>query len=402
MDRSEIRGDVIPDDLDAWVPGPFLAAVIATVDRSVLSGHDLVVLLRAEDRLISHYQAGRYQSIAEIGSVLADPEVASSEVGVALHLTRAAADTETGLAEGLAGHPQIREALGAGLIDLRRARVLVESLGTIDQAQVVLDRVLPQAPELTTGQLRARTSRILIELDAQAAHKTYLEGLERRRVVVEANPDGTANLCALNLPPARVMAIRRRLNRLSREARTPGDTRTHDQRRADTLLDLLTGKTAGNPQGAGVEIVADINTLTGISEAPGHLPGWGPVHAELTRKIVSDQTDTQWRYTVTDQGRPVATGTLRRRPTVSMTRRLRALHPVCVFPGCRIPTQESDLDHHTPWRTTKTTRGDDLAPLCRHHHQLKDQGWRYRINPDHTITWTSPLHHTYTTSTDPP
>lgn len=209
--------------------------------------------------------------------MLEDPEVAASEVGVALRLTRAAAEAEHELAEALNRFPQVRRALGNGLIDLRRARVLVENLRTVDddKAQVILDRVMPDASKLTTGQLRARTQRLVMELDAAQAQARYQAGLEVRRIVVEANPDGTANLLALNLPPERVMAIRRRLNRLSRDARTPGDVRTADQRRADTLLDILTGRDPGHPHGVGVDIVVDLHTLTGASRLPVASPGGG-------------------------------------------------------------------------------------------------------------------------------
>jgi hypothetical protein len=48
--------DVLPD-LESIPPGPFLAVLLDHVDRSRLNGFDLVEVLKARERLISHFQA---------------------------------------------------------------------------------------------------------------------------------------------------------------------------------------------------------------------------------------------------------------------------------------------------------------------------------------------------------
>lgn len=78
--RSPDRPDVLPDDLESWEPGPFLAVVMSSVNRSRLCGYDLVRLLQAEGRLVSHFQAGLYQSIVEIGTVADDADSGAAEV----------------------------------------------------------------------------------------------------------------------------------------------------------------------------------------------------------------------------------------------------------------------------------------------------------------------------------
>ena len=60
---------------------------------------------------------------------------------------------------------------------------------------------------------------------------------------------------------------------------------------------------------AGVEIRVQITTLLGLDDHPAELPGWGPVHADLARRSVRDQTDAEWRYALTDDhGRLVYEG----------------------------------------------------------------------------------------------
>ena len=66
---------------------------------------------------------------------------------------------------------------------------------------------------------------------------------------------------------------------------------------------------------SGVEIRAELNTLLGIDQHPGEIPGWGFVDAELTRRLVRDQTAAEWRFAITDEcGRFLHEGVTRRRP----------------------------------------------------------------------------------------
>ena len=48
------RGADIPAGLDVLPAGPFLAAVLPSIDVAGLSGHDRVVVLRARKRMASH------------------------------------------------------------------------------------------------------------------------------------------------------------------------------------------------------------------------------------------------------------------------------------------------------------------------------------------------------------
>ena len=180
------------------------------------------------------------------------------------------------------------------------------------------------------------------------------------------------------------------------------DPRSIDQLRADIFLDLLHGR-AHQPGDRGtVDITVELTTLAGLSETPGELNGYGPVIADIARQVAHEQTRSTHRVTVTENGEPVWTGTTRRRPTVHQTRQIEVQNPTCVFPGCRMPATECDLDHTRAWAEGGPTITDNLSPLCRHDHRLKHSGWRMkRIRPG-IYQWTSPLGHTYTTGPDPP
>jgi hypothetical protein len=101
--------------------------------------------------------------------------------------------------------------------------------------------------------------------------------------------------------------------------------------------------------------------------------------------------------TVTDDtGKVVHTGTTRRRPTAAQRRTVGAKTMTCVFPGCRMPARDSDLDHRDAWAEGGPTDEDNLEPLCRHDHRLKHAGWNLEKLVTGEYLWTSPLGLKYT------
>jgi Domain of unknown function (DUF222) len=235
-------------------------------------------------------------------------------------------------------------------------------------------------------------------LDPEDATKREQRGVEERRVIGEPNPDGTGNLIGLNLPADRVAAILERINRLAKAAKTAGDSRSIDQVRADVYLDLLTGSSLSRTSAGSVDITVDLATLTGLSEVPGEIPGWGPVIADIARQVAVANDHGQWRVNITDPetGQVVWNGSTRRRPTAGERRHVLSRQPVCVFPGCRMPARDSDLDHTIDYSKGGRTHPHNLGPLCRHHHRLKHEaGWKLEQPTPGKFIWTSPLGHTY-------
>ena len=406
----------IPKGLAEIPPGAMLGGILESIDRDSLSGRDRVLLMRAERRQSDHYRAEMYASMVavaesteELESVLPVELVvdgAADEIRAALTLTRRSAESQLDFARELVtDYPVVWEALGSGVIDVPRAMVILNQTCHLepDVRDRVVTEAMEQAPDQTTGQLAARLRRLAISVDPDTARKRYELGVEERRVTSEVNPDGTANLYGLALPAVETQAVMRRINRLARAARDADDPRSIDQIRADILLDLLQGRAGQQGGGKGiVDITVDLEVLAGLAENPGELNGYGPVIADIARQVARDQTTSTHRVTVTENGEPVWTGTTRRRPTTHQTRHIQTQTPTCVFPGCRMPATECDLDHTRAWVEGGPTTTDNLSPLCRHDHRLKHAGWKMkRIRPG-TYQWTSPLGHTYTTGPDPP
>jgi hypothetical protein len=276
-------------------------------------------------------------------------------------------------------------------------------------ASAVVDSVLPDAGLLTTGQLAAKLRKLAIHVDPDAAKKRYESAVEDRRLVLEANDTGTANLLGMDLPPHVAAAIKRSINRQARRLRRQGDTRTMDQLRADIYVDLLRrrhthGLTDGSePLDGGVYLSMEAATLAGHNDNPGEIHGLGPVISDIARQVAEHQSNARWTWGLLDPdtNQPIDGGITRRRPTAAQRRKVRILNPTCVHPGCRMPAVDCDIDHTTPYSERPMTCSGDLAPLCRHHHRIRhDYGWTYRRLAYGTHRFTTPLGLTYLTLRD--
>jgi hypothetical protein len=154
-----------------------------------------------------------------------------------------------------------------------------------------------------------------------------------------------------------------------------------------------------------VDLHIDLTTLAGLDANPAEIPGFGPIVADVARQVAARQHDSEWRVTVTDpdRGTVVWNGITRRRPTITQRRDLEARHRDCVFPGCRMPATDSDIDHTVDHANGGRTDASNLGPLCRHHHRLKHEGeWLLEQLAPGVFRWTSRLGHVYTVGPGPP
>lgn len=407
------RESSIPARLEEVEPGPVLAALLSTVDAESLRGHEAVVVLRAAQKMASHYAAQMYRSMGAITSSMVDPtdepgeaeefahRGAAMEIRAALRLTRRTAENEPDMATSLVrGLPSVLSSLDSGAIDVRKARTIAHGVSHLDPdaARAVADLVIEDAPRLTTGQLAAKVRSLCIEVNPEDAKSRFNETLDSRRVISEQTPDGTANLLILDGSPDRVAEARHNINHIALTLRTRGEARTMDQLRCDVALDLLTGRGDYKSTGRGtVALQVDMETLMCLADSPGDLAGYGPVVADVARQVTAQQQQAEWRFTVIDPDTklPLHRGTTRRRPTTDQSREVQGLHRTCVFPGCRMPARECDLDHTKPWVTTGHTIVGELAPGCRYDHVGRHRfRWEYQALPGGTgcgpARWATP------------
>ncbi len=378
------------------------------------------------------------------------------EIGVLLGWTKMAAVARYDTACRVAGLPVVAAAWRAGRVDARKVAVIVEQLSHLhpgsDPATVTTGQVEALAADAvgyatvpgrsrTAPQLREWLRRKVIEANPEAAEERRQRAVADRRVVITPGEDGMSELWAM-LPSIQARQIQQTLTSCAQQLGA-ADVRTMDQRRADTMVDLLLGRT--QPPAVNLQVIVPADTITGHSDQPGWVPGLGPVTAtevaELLRSGLEAQIGTD---TSTGAGNGSQTGagtrlgvqvSLRRlltdpttgiltdlaenryRPSAGLDRAVRARDVTCRFPGCRRSADSAgtDLDHTVPWPQGPTA-ATNLAVLCRRHHRLKHTpGWNAALHPTGIMTWTTPTgrkFHTqpwqYTnpdqipTATDPP
>ncbi len=248
---------VFPFDADEVPVGPELAGLVDRFDPARADGYDVVEVVAALGRLGGWVEAKRAAALAALA---ARPElrpdttgyrsvnpVSNTAVEVAgrCRLSTRQAENQVGHALQLVGDfPDTHAALAAGLIDLRRARVITDELG--GQEPPVRERVeaavLPKAPGLDSVALRALVRRLLLELAPVETAERQRVARDGRYVSVTPASDGMAFLEA-RLPAEDAAVMDTALNVAAADAKR-ADTaaglpaRTRDQRRADALAGL--------------------------------------------------------------------------------------------------------------------------------------------------------------------
>lgn len=172
-------------------------------------------------------------------------------------------------------------------------------------------------------------------LEAEAALEPALtaeresEARRGRRVQVRPEPDGMGSLWAL-LPAEQLRTFALGFDELDRRQaqadRAAGLDRTADQRRADTLallpalalhaLDGTVPSADGSHPAVVVQVHVPMATALGLSDAPGHLEGYGPVSAGSVRLMLPS---ARLRRVVVDEltGEPVHVEARTRRVSTS-------------------------------------------------------------------------------------
>ncbi|UWX98036.1 HNH endonuclease [Arthrobacter zhaoxinii] len=331
-------------------------------------------------------------------------------------------------------HTATLTGLEEGRLSYQHAQVI------LDQCQNVPTGALPEfeadllaaAEGQTRSQFSARARRLREKRYPDTISKRHLTAFEQRKVILDREEDGMSCLSAY-LRAAEAQQIYTALSTAARGEQAGGDSRSTDQLRADILAQLLMGSSrglftattdqAGAPDeaetGSGggsesaperhagpdegivprAEIMVLINaeTLFGADDQPAELHGYGPISAEAARRLARNAAG--WTSLAQDPQTGEILGVGRRRKVPAGLRRwLRARDGTCRFPGCRVSTANSDVDHTVDWAQGGPTDHGNLEHLCRRHHRFKTLGYWKACQPvPGLIEWTSPTGRVYRT-----
>lgn len=435
---------------------------LASADPGELDDAELVDAVADLDRVASWAAARQSRLLAEFARRRpADPrDVAAQgpgavsrwapdEIALALSVSRLTAGQRLAQARRLTETlPATLDAHEAGRIDATKVRAICDATQHLpdEQAARVQDRVLPAAERQSRAQLVAALRRAVIAVDPDGANDRHAKARLDRRVVVGEETEGMASLWALLAAPD-ALAAHQWLTRLARGLGAE-DPRGMDARRADLLVDLLTGRVTSRdattdldcadpgsadpgsadpgPANTGsantgsahtiaagtgtadaapprpvdpgkplVQVVVPHSTLIGADEQPCDLVGYGPIPADLARHIAADAV---WKRLVTDplSGALLDHGRTTYRPPAALTDFVRARDVHCRSPLCRRRALDSELDHTVPYPLGPTAAHNLTDGCTLHHHEKHSPGWSVVQHPDGRLTWTTPTGHRYT------
>lgn len=171
------------------------------------------------------------------------------------------------------------------------------------------------------------------------------------------------------------------------------------------------------PRRGVVELSVPLSTLIEMSQAPGHIAGYGPVIADICRQITAESTQAQWRYSIYDDlisdgqlafhgithARPVPAGQDGSGFSAADTAFLRARDRTCRGPqGCHAPASGCDLDHTVAKVDGGGHHRGNGGPLCRRCHMFKHQSGADLRQPEPGVfAWTTPFGHRYVVRPEP-
>ena len=386
-----------------------------TLQLTALTRDGLIDALIGVGRLLAHIQALQLRILAALAHACAGEELdcTEEEVTAAVLWSPNTARERLHLAHTLAIlFPETLALMEAGQISWPQMTALVDITTGLEPAlaRAVQARVLARMPQQTVAATRKALHRAVLALDAHAAHRRHVLETKRRQVMLYPEPDGMATL-ALYTPAHTGAAVLAALD-VHAKQRTPGDTRTLDQRRADTLAHLVLSSVGvpldGTAQVPGqvpalVHVVVGVDTLLGANEEPADLRGIGPITAGQARALAYGR-DATWRRLLTaPDGTLLHTDPHTYRPTAPVDRFVRSRDRRCTFPGCAMPAARCDLDHITPYNHQRPEHGgatvpENLHALCRRHHRIKTAGlWTVQRGSEGETVWNAPTGHRYVT-----
>jgi hypothetical protein len=373
------------------------------------------------------------QRIAEAEEADPDPGYAmitgfartTAEVSAAMNMSPMGANHLVAQAETLDTRlPKVAALLAEGKTDWRTVQLIIA------RTELVNDELISQLDASLAeriGRWQCWSRRRIINavdaavraIDPDAAKERRVRADDDRNISITPLPDGMAQVRG-SLNATAGAAFDKRLSEMATSV-CAKDSRTIAQRRADALVAVMQGRalacdcgqadcpsreTEAEP-GPGartvINVIASEETVTGESDQPGYLEGYGVIDAEQVRQLAETAALRLVECpTVTPEE------ALQYQPSAALERWIRCRDVTCRFPGCDRTAAICDIDHTIPFNHADPAAGGltvpwNLACYCREHHRLKTfhggpGGWRDEQLPDGTIVWTSPTGRIYRTT----
>ncbi|MCG5440032.1 HNH endonuclease signature motif containing protein [Micromonospora foliorum] len=377
-------------------------SVAACVDAPAwaLPEHDLIAALDATHRLEQRLAAVKLALIREVdGRGTARAQGASSTavwLRDRLRLTIPSARRLVDLATTLdTSNPGIRQALADGVISLDQARVIADTVETVNRsadaetADKAVGVLTDWARQFDPTHLRKLGTRILDHVAPDAAAQAALDAEARRaahdlHLTLSEQTDGRLRLTG-TLDTETAALLRAAIDPLTTPS-GPDDTRSPGQRRHDALAEVcrLTLRTGELPDNGGdsaqIVITTTYDALT-AKLAAGTLDTDLSLTPDTVRRLACDATILP--AVLGGTGQPLDVGRQRRLITGPLRRALVLRDRGCAFPGCDRPPRWCHAHHIQHWADGGPTSLTNAVLLCGHHHRhLHHSDWTVQLAGD--------------------
>jgi Domain of unknown function (DUF222) len=311
-----------------------------------------------------------------------------AEVAVALRTSRGRAAARLRYAIVLRERlPRVAEVFARGAIDFRLMAAVVYRTELVEDPELVakldaaMARHAPRWMRLSAPKAAERIDMWVARFDP-AGVRVPGNRTDNRYVEIAPTDLGLAAVWA-QLHATDGAALERKLDALAATV-CRDDPRTKAQRRADAMGALAAGVDVlrcqcGEPNCVAaqcktwpnvvIHLLAEETAVKGDSQAPGYLPGFGPVPSTLLRDLAGV---AKIKPLVTPQAGPESGY----RPSAALAEFIRFRDLTCRFPECDQPAEVCDIDHTMPF-PLGPTHPSNLKLLCRHHqsHRPCAEAW---------------------------
>ena len=421
-DRSP--GSMSDEQLIAW-------AVDAQVTENAHRAQRLLALSEFHTRRVA--ENGERCGADPSFFLLTPLQATTAEFSAALSVTDDTVQHHVEITEKLRGwFPNMWSQCLAGRLDIGRAVIVLDAVEKFAHEQDIPkfaasmddyfakydDPTSPLCP-ITRGQLQRAVRYRKMKFEQKSSEQSFAEAFERRRLSFTPGEDGMASLCVRGMLTDG-MAADYHVTLIAKKLReNPEETRTLEQLRADVAIDLLLGRITVTASDAELEaeegeegylgtdpnsylrshpigtfarpvvnVTVPIQSLMGITNAPGMLSGGIPIPSDLAR-LISHDPDSTWYRMLTDEADFVQLSTKSYKPTKPIEREVFARDQKCLWHSCNRPAVLVELDHRQEYPHGETST-DNLGPLCKRHHKVKHSlGFKIVKNPDGSYTWTT-------------
>jgi hypothetical protein len=302
--------------------------------------------------------------------------------------------------------PNTFTALQEGRISEWRAQIVARETAWLPpEHRAQVDAQLSSTLEsLSDRTLEAQTKKLAYRLDPHGYLGRISKADSERRVSLRPAPD-TMSVLRGFLPVAQGVSVLASLQQHADSLRSQGDDRSRGQIMAETLVERVTGQSTADAVPVEVRLVMTDQALMNYGAAPdepAHLENYGPVPADLARRIAKTGAGKAglWLrrlFTGPETGALVAMESRRRHFEDGLADILVVRDQVCRTPWCGAPIKHKD--HVTAVEDggeTSESNGQGLCEACNYAKQAA--GWRARTSgggAGEEVEITTPTGHNY-------